>query len=490
MIKFKKIRIYFLFFSVIFGATDLIAQESINDGVPSKQETIIQIEGLSFNCPECVVHGDRTCSVPMNGEIFRVSCDEAIRTLLEKVDYGTTGADSTYPKVSELIAYLGSADISAENISSVMELLLNISGADVEIRKESDRLIRSHHAELSNLIQSSQATSLENRENMKAFLSSVYLASATDPSLIKLRALLTIKSFELPSEGVEQFISDLSIVDAQRDAVELQVLGEVLEELGVSEAFEVSQIRERLFVCGSKKAWTSNSALVDICTVNQLKSFSSAKFSYLQRVVLQNLIATYKSGKLDAPKVISIISEINYRQLGTPALQEILISALSAEDVSSETVNFKSVEPLLIYFSGINKAIAKLTAEKFKEMNVIYGAKKSKGSNIVGLIVGIFCFLALVILFFKFRATKRYFSEDRGQAVLNQDELTDFRRELRESLLYFGLTAQAKESELHQRYRSLAKDMHPDAGGDVRKFADLNERYKVAQQLLAKKIRS
>ncbi len=64
---------------------------------------------------------------------------------------------------------------------------------------------------------------------------------------------------------------------------------------------------------------------------------------------------------------------------------------------------------------------------------------------------------------------------------------TGEREELRELRRYFKLSPQASETDLVKRYRTLARELHPDTGeGNSSEFSSMNERYIRAKELLSR----
>lgn len=61
------------------------------------------------------------------------------------------------------------------------------------------------------------------------------------------------------------------------------------------------------------------------------------------------------------------------------------------------------------------------------------------------------------------------------------------REELRELRSYFKLSPQASETDLVKRYRTLARELHPDTGeGSSTEFSAMNERYNRAKELFSR----
>ncbi len=407
----------YLFF-ILFFSSSLLAQDSI-----------INIEGLTFNCEGCAQIDDNYCNVPWGDKNVNVECSSVVNVLLQKVK-----KEDLYPMTDELISYLSRSDIDSFFKKLAYKLVLDRKVDSRKLDGIISLLINRDYNIISYLIDS----------KFEYF----------NQMLWERRKLLSrddyFKLLDLKG-GLEALEIDLTVVDLNQD---ITLLSSYLEH---SKDNNSSKIVTFLKNCRDNLK----------CEIDfKLDTVLDSYLSRVQNTVVSNYVLSKEEKNIND---LDLLITTSYKNFRTPETHLALISIMEALNLKNKWEELSlSQKDFLGFMANKDNRIAKLIYKEDKK-------SLDLGSWIFFLVSSIL----LSAIFFLLYSGKK--------VKLVKNENRELKKELNELIKiwsFFGLSKGANITDLKKSYRQMAREKHPDKSGSAEDFMLVNKYYKRALELM------
>ncbi len=452
---------------------------------------LIRVNGLSFFCPGCVQVNETDCQVLHGGEPMRVACSEIVDYLISQA--GLTR--SMYPTHSEIVAYLIKNKIEYRRARQLFWLLMRDEKGQDEFLFNVSRFSRLYPETIEELINEGWG----NPEILNALWD--ILGPENNNDSMGLRAVIAVQS---PDKDLSDLVDRLSVTNLVGDQLALKSVEDKLRMLGSTWAADIEDLRKLLVSCSEAGFDTSSS----LCSAAHIAQLDEALQIYLKRVQVQQVLARIADTSIPARERLTLLATTPYDDFRTPEMHRALHTILSEVERGKSEIDWEEVrdnevgemlsafaldDPTLMNAMGrlisldeLRKKRRKADKQDYERAMMILPAVKSGAASpgiswvpIMAILV-VLCSLSAAIFAW------RRFSVVEADEPLGTQTLTPVQfSELGTLQLYFGLDERASADEVKKRYRTMARKLHPDVdGGTAEAFAELNDNYKRALELL------
>lgn len=412
------------------------------------EEEAFVLDGLRFDCQACETQGKGQCFEPKTKEL--IACSELKNSLLKNAI--SSEVLPPIPKRTELYRYLLTKEQVGMKPLLAFELFLRHAKEHPLTEAELRALFDAHAEVILELIKNAKVST----EVMQMLWQlPVELSPKFRANLIAMHPKLSVRDLVIELKGLPHPAA----------LAHLHEYFEVLKLQGNPEMELVKDVIIKVQDCSRAKA---PKILIEKCIRPAILVSESepAIVGFLQNAMFR---AVTESAKESSKKVRYQMAKAMYEKSNVKRSYERLLALVQTE---------KKLwcAPVRRVF----KRYAKL--ELLNELQEATGCGTTKGSFRADFLLVLAALGAVFVYFMKYREQETF--EGDAQSIKDPSD-----GELVSLLLFFGLPHDATERQLSEKYRLLAKELHPDAGGSsqVEKFSQLTERYQRAKQLLSKR---
>ncbi len=429
------------FQKISFSISILIACLSPSIGAANQEDHVISLGGVSFECEGCLKIDEQACARGLGASKQSVSCSNLLVFVLEQ------SIDSeSKPLSSELFQLTLDNSYSLSTRVLAQEVLLSSGiGRDYFLKHFSD-----------------------------------VLAEGEDEAMVLLGAIadegMYLRLWSRERGAVESGMSNLARLKLACWAG----AGNIGDIAGISSAenaySKISSLLARAEGLGDtcpslygelvgateflRKCQTSSSD----CDLSELAQLPNSTRDFLSLALLDE---TLRDGSVEQHQLMSLLGRIDYNRLASEDLRSRILVRLQKMTAPQEKY-FLVYPNLGGFFELISFGFSEFKNYSQNSLAAMFWIWKT-------FISYFFIFLVSVVFFFLALRKYRRKVSSRGKT------------ELKLLLQSMGLAENVSQFELSNRFKQLAKQVHPDVGdgGDTLEFADLNWRYERASELMA-----
>ncbi len=496
----------------------------------------VMLEGLTIPCADCEISESGGCTITFADSGRTVACPLALAELLGKL--ADSDRPATQPTAPELRRLLLKPELDPRLATSALSVMLQQPAGQKALTEEAAIFASKYPRELETLFVKGKGSI----DLLKAY----WALPQTEGVKLSAGMRAAIAS-RLPEVGVAGLLSDLSVVDIDRDEATLTEIEQVLRSIQPEWAEKIGQLRAVLRFC-SETARAGRRE--EQCQSGMEEKIGADLFHYFSRVRAHYTLLGIAGANLNTKETMARLEDIDFSSLRTPEshaqILKLVEKALGETPDQRDTLLAPDSRKMLKVFAlndkGISRAYGELltkgaadlwrqgkdeaavvlldeslevypaeierrrellldfrgspSVEKFPRVKA--GILQLRGGSIsveavkenpwvlvpyVLLVIPAGLILWGLCIFV---VRKRRENEEEQARKQYERAMLREQMELRELLRDFELEEDAGEVELLRAYRKLAKETHPDAAeeGSEAEFSKMTLKYKRAKELM------
>ena len=395
----------------------------------------LELNGLKIPCTGCLKRQDGFCELRREGEYTLMSCEELFKEEFARFVSGDLLASADLLK--DLLSFLNRSSKLPKIKEAALRILLNNPLGERLLLEDIVQIFTKH----SILIQEILAEGLAS-EN---FL--LELWKQQTPALYKLRLIALLQH---PDLDLTHFVSDLSIVEPEKDLSRLEELLGFLSKEKPSWHSSLSSIRNAVYSCLEE---FRQGTFPQNCAAEDIRSRKLAVGEkYLLRLQTEMALRFVRQMKLKGSTMIDCLSSTDFEYLRTPVMHELVRKAIA----DTEIILKKPLPKLLEVLSDKDPEMARLISRNLGEGSA-QGLNKRWIASLTLLLIGFY----LLVEIYK-KHSRRMLNQGEPKRIFKQMPSSAEKQEMEQLFKYFDLPRNSDKQALAKRYRQMAKRVHPD----------------------------
>jgi len=531
--NYKKRKLAFAVF-ILFNFSQLSFVNAEPLGKSQSAQSVFSFKDLLVSCPSCRQVSASDCEILIDNELTIMPCELGLSVMLQ--DAHNANQKLNYPTSDNIIIFLLANDVAASLAKQLLMILFKELKPSVFLVENIEHLLRKYSdltiELLPNFASNQQLLELIWQQPLSLPTAQSALLQAT---VVKFSEKLTDEDLLLELDGLtlSEELERLKIYAAVF-ADEESVVAERLQTV-LSLATACIESKQDFSLCQLGRSVLLTPRWDEYLTDLRLRVFAELALSALTVSERMAWIGTFSSAQLRQGRLSHILSQslsdatkLNdsevYLILNQPAVDEMLRAVMQREATKGDEIVRENISSIYLIAASeaerrneLEKAVDYLevaakpdsSSKQAKQISLLQDKllvmAKSTGNELQTkrllklavvsdsnrLFVLVLAAVAIAGLFFTaclFQLKRSRFKSVADIELNDALHLTASveRQELRELMEYFRITPPGKATLLTRRYRDMAKVLHPDAGGDLSSFVELNDKYQRAQNLLLK----